>query len=111
MSEDDHDSAGNETRKDLAASLGPIVEQEARRVLSERLTEGDPERLAEGWERRFIADPGRAREAIELYTQLGYEVLADPVRPEDLGEGCEDCVLVAALRFQVIYTRKRGSEG
>jgi hypothetical protein len=94
-------------RRTVATSLGPIVEREARRVLSEAQLEGDPARLADGWERRFIAEARRAEEAIELYAQLGYEVCADPVRAEELGEECDDCQLLAALQFQTIYTRKR----
>jgi hypothetical protein len=71
---------------------------------------GDPTRIAEGWERRFIADAQRAKEVIELYTELGYEVCADPVQPKDVGEDCEDCQLLAALQFKIIYTRKRRSD-
>lgn len=92
--------------REVAASLGPLVEQEAKRLLSERVLEGDPERLADGWERRFIADGRRAEEAIALYEQLGYEVCADPVRREDVGEDCDDCQLVALLKFVTIYTRR-----
>jgi hypothetical protein len=92
--------------RELAASLGPLIEQEAQRMLSERALEGDPERLADGWERRFIADGRRAEEAIELYEQLGYEVCADPVRRDDVGEDCDDCQLVALLKFVTIYTRR-----
>lgn len=88
------------------ASLGPIVEQEARRALSQAQLEGDPARIAEGWERRFIADGERAKEAMELYSQLGYEVCADPVRADELGEECDDCQLLALMKFKTIYTRK-----
>jgi hypothetical protein len=87
--------------------LGAFVEQEARRARWDEQIRGDPRRLADGWKRRFIADPERAKEAVELYTQLGYEVAADPVRPEDLGDDCEDCELLARMRFAVIYTRRR----
>lgn len=88
--------------------LGFLVEAEARRALSEAQLEGDPQRIADGWERRFIADRPRAEEAIELYTGLGYEVCADPIMREELADDCEDCLLVAQLRFVTIYTR-RGS--
>jgi hypothetical protein len=106
MSKHDPDEQGAAERE-LARSLGPLVEQEARRVLSERVLEGDPQRLAEGWERRFIADGRRAEEAIALYEALGYEVCADPVRREDVGDDCDDCQLVALLKFVTIYTRRR----
>jgi len=68
-------------------------------------TEGDPERIAAGWERRFIADRHRAQEAAELYGRLGYEVCLEPLGPEDLSAGCEDCALVELMGFRVVYTR------
>jgi len=86
--------------------LGFLVEAEARRALSEAQLEGDPQRIADGWERRFIADRPRAEEAIELYTGLGYEVCADPIMSDELADDCEDCLLVAQLRFVTIYTRR-----
>jgi hypothetical protein len=66
----------------------------------------NPERVAEGWTPRFVADPARTREAVELYRELGFEVLAEPIAPEDLGGDCEDCRLVMQLRFRMIYTRQ-----
>ena len=53
MTEDDR-----QAERELAASLGPLVEQEAKRLLSERVLEGDPERLADGWETRRRRGPG-----------------------------------------------------
>lgn len=70
------------------------------------LVEGDPARIAAGWERRFIADGNRAQEAADLYSRLGYEVCMDPLGPGDLSEGCEDCALVEFLQFRVVYTRR-----
>ena len=87
-------------------ALGSIVQQEARRVLSESGLAPDPTRLADGWERRFIADGQRAREMMELYRQLGFEVCADPVTPEQVGDDCADCRLLMLLEFQTIYTRR-----
>lgn len=68
-------------------------------------TEGDPARIAEGWERRFIADGRRAREVADLYSRLGYEVCLEPLGPGDLSKGCEDCAIVELLKFRVVYTR------
>ncbi|MEJ2216230.1 MAG: hypothetical protein P8099_06405 [Gemmatimonadota bacterium] len=89
------------------ASLGALLRTEAHRVLSENMLQPDPARVADGWERRFITDGTRAEEVIALYEELGYEVCADPVRPEELRNECDACRLVALLRFQTIYTRKR----
>ena len=93
--------------REASKRLALVVEQEARRVLTESALEGDPQRLADGWERRFIADGERAKEAMALYQELGYEVCADPLRPEDMADDCEDCKLLMLLQFKTIYTRKR----
>jgi len=84
-----------------------IAADEARRLRWEAGIRPDPERVAAGWERRFLADPARAREATELYERMGFEVALDPVRPEDLEEGCADCALVTTAGFRMLYTRRR----
>jgi hypothetical protein len=66
----------------------------------------DPRRIAEGWERRFVAEGARVAEMVALYRSLGYETAADPVRPDDLGADCDDCCLAVALRLTTIYTRR-----
>jgi hypothetical protein len=90
---------------DSAAPLGRLVRQEAHRLLSEAQLAPDPARVAEGWQRRFIADGPRCEEALRLYRELGYEACADPLTPEDLAGECGDCQLVMALQFKTIYTR------
>ena len=95
--------------RDASKRLARMVEEEARRMFSEEALEGDPALLADGWERRFMADGQRAREAVELYRELGYEVRTEPVRREDVADDCEDCQLLMLLEFQTIYTRKPGS--
>ena len=89
-----------------AGPLRLIVEGEARRVLSDAQIEADPARIADGWERRFIADGPRAEEMMRLYEELGYEVAADPIRVEQIGGDCEDCQLLIRLQFKLIYTRR-----
>jgi hypothetical protein len=84
-----------------------IVESESRRALSEDQLRADPALIAEGWERRFVTDPSRLDEIVTLYEGLGYEVRAEPVRPAELGEHCDECELVSLLRFHTIYTRRR----
>jgi hypothetical protein len=98
------------SERELSEQMGPVVEQEARRLLSEAQLEADPELLAAGWERRFVADGQRACEATELYEQLGYEVCTRSLGPDELGDECEDCKLIALLQFQTIYTRKGQGE-
>ena len=89
--------------------LGFVVQQEAHRILSDAQLEPDPALLAEGWERRFIADGRRAKEMIDLYTELGYEVHVEPVHAEEFDDDCQDCGLIAVLKFGTIYTRKKKS--
>lgn len=92
---------------DPSGPLSFLVEGEARRVLSEAQLRPDPARIADGWERRFIADGARAQEMAALYESLGFEVAADPIRPDEMGEDCEDCQLLALMKFRTIYTRRK----
>jgi hypothetical protein len=69
--------------------------------------EPNPELVAQGWERRFMADRVRAEESIDLYESMGYEVLAEPVRPEELRDECLDCKVVVYFSYVTIYTRKK----
>ncbi|OGF22408.1 MAG: hypothetical protein A2V63_10090 [Candidatus Eisenbacteria bacterium RBG_19FT_COMBO_70_11] len=93
-------------RDEDAGPLGFIVAGEAQRVLSDAQIEADPARVAEGWERRFVADGARAEEMIALYRELGFEVVADPIRPDHIGDQCESCQLLIRLQFKMIYTRR-----
>lgn len=97
----------DETERKIAYGLAV---QEARRALSSAQLRPDPELVAEGWERRFIADAVRAKEAMDLYQELGYEVRAEPIRAEEMGADCEDCRLLMLLQFRTIYTRKERAE-
>jgi hypothetical protein len=80
-----------------------------RRFFSPTQLQPDSSLITQGWERRFTADEQRAKEAMELYSQLGYEVRAEPVLPEELQDDCQDCRTVVSFYFQTIYTRKRTS--
>ena len=84
-----------------------LVEPSARRMLSDAQLEPNPELAAQGWERRFTADPQRAQEVIELYAQLGYEVRAESISVGEVAEDCEDCRSKTVIDFKTIYTRKK----
>ncbi len=101
------DPHGTSPQRDAARFLGLIVEQEARRTLTEAQLAPDPARLADGWTRRFVTDAARLGEVVELYRTLGFEVCADPIRSEDLADDCEECKLVALRGFRMVYTRNR----
>ena len=85
-----------------------FVEGEAKRAFSEGQIRPDPELIADGWERRFVADARRAEEAMDLYEQLGFEVRAEPAQVEELGDDCDDCQLLLMFQFKMVYTRKPG---
>jgi hypothetical protein len=71
---------------------------------------------AEGWTRQFIANEPRLTEAIDLYRELGFEVLLEPI-PEtaqcedregaaetDKSE-CRVCFQGVEEQYRVIFTR------
>ena len=66
----------------------------------------DPELMADGWERRFMADPPRAEEARIIYTELGYEVRAEEIKPSELSVLCGDCRLATCQAYVTLYTRR-----
>lgn len=68
-----------------------------------------PDLAAEGWTRRFIADPIRAREALEMYPRMGFEVRAEPMRATEVGPECATCPSVTCPLYLVIYTRRKPS--
>jgi len=86
------------------SSIGP---QASRRTFSESQLEADPALVAQGWELRFIADENRLREATELYTRIGFEVLTEPVRgSETSDDDCGPCQ-ASAIKFHAIYVRRK----
>ncbi|HLF01297.1 MAG TPA: hypothetical protein VI547_04935 [Anaerolineales bacterium] len=67
----------------------------------------DPRLVAEGWERRFMADGRRLTEYAELYQSLGFEVHTEVVSPDEIGPECGDCRLIMCRQFLTLYTRKK----
>lgn len=63
---------------------------------------------AQGWIRRYVADPIRAREAMELYPRMGFEVRAEPMSPAEVGAECSGCASASCPLYVVIYTRRKG---
>jgi hypothetical protein len=62
--------------------------------------------IADGWERRYVADPRAAKEAEENYRQLGFEVKLVPPDPESLRDECSDCKAVIG-DYRIVFTRRR----
>ena len=65
-----------------------------------------PEEI-EGWTTRNTIDEPRLSELVELYEELGFEVMLRPVSPEHTGEVCAECVMVDPERYRTIYTRPK----
>ena len=84
-----------------------LFDGSGRRFLSDAQLQPDSSLIAQGWERRFTADVQRTQEAVELYAQLGYEVRAESLQPEQLTGDCEGCRSEVLLEFKTIYTRKK----
>jgi hypothetical protein len=62
----------------------------------------------QGWVRQFTADEPRLSEAVEEYRALGFEVLLEPLDPQEMQEGgCNRCLMAQCDRYKVIYTRRR----
>ena len=59
-----------------------------------------------GWERRTTTDEPRLSELVELYEELGFEVLLRPISREELGQDCQECYLAEPERYRTIFTRK-----
>lgn len=69
----------------------------------------DPKLIEEGWTRRYLADPDRAKEALELYSSMGFEVIAKKLEPTDLAPQCGTCAPTICQSFVMIYTRPKDS--
>ncbi|MCG8607933.1 hypothetical protein MJD09_23475 [bacterium] len=65
----------------------------------------NPKLIAEGWERRFVADARMALDAKETYLQLGYEVKLESLATSYLKDECSGCHILLK-DFSVVYTRK-----
>jgi hypothetical protein len=66
----------------------------------------DPALIAAGWTRRNVADPVRARETVDLYRSLGYEVKVVDLTPADLHLSCHACAPDICGSYVMIYTRR-----
>ncbi len=65
-----------------------------------------PEEI-EGWTARTTTDEPRLSELVELYEELGFEVMLRPVPAQATGTACAACVMADPERYRTIYTRPR----
>lgn len=73
---------------------------------------------AQGWTRQFITNEPRLSEAVQMYRELGFEVLLEPL-PEEPESGpcegpevCSACFKGVEDQYKIIFTRrlKEGGE-
>jgi len=62
----------------------------------------------EGWETRFFGQEPRISEMAELYRELGFEVLIEPLISEGC-DGCTECFEDVINPILVVYTRKNNN--
>jgi hypothetical protein len=60
----------------------------------------------DGWEKRTLYDEPRLSEMVEMYEEIGFEVMLMPFDPDD-EPGCIECMKTQPELFKTIYTRKR----
>lgn len=91
---------------DKLIKIESLVKESGDRILSEAQLRPDPLLVAGGWQRRFTVDEERAKEVVDLYAQLGYEVRAEAVHAGEPQDDCHDCHASTTVRLRTIYTRK-----
>lgn len=65
---------------------------------------------ADGWVRRYLADPKRADEARVMYESIGFEVefrTPDPRDVREMSEDCGECREQVCISYVVVHTRRR----
>ena len=62
----------------------------------------DPALAAAGWIRRTVTTANRAEELKEVYTEIGFEVMVQPLEEETYADECVGCATTAV----VVYTRR-----
>jgi hypothetical protein len=60
----------------------------------------------EGWEKRATYDEPRLSEMLEMYKEIGFEVLLEPF-DADAEPGCAVCMKESPQNYKTIYTRKK----
>ena len=60
----------------------------------------------EGWTKQSTHDEPRLSDIVEMYEEIGLEVLLEPFNPDE-EPGCTDCMRVSAAKYKTIYTRNK----
>ena len=59
------------------------------------------------WEKRNIVDEHRAKEIIDMYESLGFEVKVESFNPEICKTECNECMKESPEMFKIIYTKPK----
>ena len=63
----------------------------------------------EGWTRQSTHDEPRLSDIVEMYKEIGLDVLLEPYNPDE-EPGCTECMRGAAREYKTIYTREAISD-
>ena len=64
----------------------------------------EQELIKKGWEKQSTHDEPRLTDIVEMYKEIGLEVLIEPFNPKD-EPGCTDCMQGCSDKYKTIYTR------
>ena len=70
-------------------------------------TEREEELAREGGTKKFTAVEGKLEGYVQMYQEMGFEVLVDVVTPKSLGQECTTCYSVTCDLYRTIYTRPK----
>ena len=59
-----------------------------------------------GWTKQSTHDEPRLSDIVEMYQEIGLEVLLEPFNPDE-ETGCTDCMRETARNYKTIYTRPK----
>ncbi|RKY85695.1 hypothetical protein DRQ09_06930 [candidate division KSB1 bacterium] len=58
------------------------------------------------WEKRNIIEKERVNELVELYRDIGFEVMVKDFNPDDFDGECSECMKIHPEKYKIIYTKK-----
>jgi hypothetical protein len=67
----------------------------------------DEDLKKKGWVRQFVTDEPRLSEAVDLYKEIGYEVLLEEATFEEVNQLCKNCLQSECAKYKTIYIRKK----
>ena len=60
----------------------------------------------EGWTKQSTHDEPRLSDIVEMYEEIGLEVLLEPYNPDE-ESGCTECMRGDTRKYKTIYTRQK----